>query len=127
MAQCLLRGQGVNRIAEHQAVGGGGAVPEVFQQHRLLHRRKRIDAFHGLYPGGKTFFYGLVLFVRPALSAEVRGGGLCLCDLRRVLGYCLQAVDERIGKFLCLAVRPYGRVIAKTCVERIALHDAVDV
>ena len=60
MAHCLLRGQGINGIAENQMVGGGTSVPEVCQQHCLLHRRKRIDALYGLSPCGEAVSDGLV-------------------------------------------------------------------
>ena len=127
IAQCLLSGQGINGIAENQMVGGGTSVPEVCQQHCLLHRRKRIDALDGLSPCGKAFSDGLILFVRPAFCTEVRGGGFCQCDCSRMLYYCLQPVDECIGQCLCLAVCPYGRVVSHGGVEGSFLHDAVDV
>ena len=127
MAQCLLSGQGVNGIAENQMVGGGVVVLEVCQQHRLLHRRQRIDALYGFSPCGEAACDGLVLHVRPALRTNIRGSGFCPFDFRRMVCYRLQPDDECIGQCLCLAVCPYGRIIGHVCVECATLHDAVDV
>ena len=127
VAQRLLSGKRVNGIPEHQTVGGGAAVLQVFQQHRILHRRERIDTSQVFAPCRKTVRDGLVLLIGPALSANVRGRRLSHCDFRSMVCYCLQTVDEGIGKCTGLAVCPYCRIIAQACVERTTLNDAVDV